>query len=159
MTQEQDNIYRLQPDKFIPDPNAPFANDLMGRKPQADALVKLATGVSGPAVIAVDAPYGVGKSTFLRMFALSPELQDAADVIEHNAWETEFSDMSFNSLASEVMESAESPADAKQLLKENANLFTKHSISIFWKMMPFLATGVTEIPRKLFQQPHMFQNR
>ena len=145
MTTEQDNGYRIQPDKFIPDSNDPFANDLMGRKAQADALVKLATSVSGPAVIAVDAPYGVGKSTFLRMFALSPELRDAADVIEHNAWETEFSDMSFNSLANMVMASAQS-TDAKQLLKENANLFTKHSISIFWKMMPFLATGIAEIP-------------
>ncbi len=145
MTTEQDNDFRLQPDTQIPDPNAPFAGDLMGRKPQADALVKLATGVSGPAVIAVDAPYGVGKSTFLSMVALSPELRDAANVIEHNAWETEFSDMPFNSLVNMVMASAQSP-DAKQLLKENANLFTKHSIAIFWKMMPFLASGVAEIP-------------
>ena len=145
MTTEQDNGYRIQPDKFTPNPKDPFANDLMGRKPQADALVKLATGVSGPAVIAVDAPYGVGKSTFLRMVALSPELRDAADVIEHNAWETEFSDMPFNSLANMVMASAQSP-DAKQLLKENANLFTKHSIAIFWKMMPFLATSIAGIP-------------
>ena len=145
MTQEQDNGYRIQPDKFIPDPNNPFANDLMGRKEQADMLVQLATSVSGPAVIAVDAPYGVGKSTFLRMAASTLKLQDAADVIEHNAWETEFSDMPFNSLANMVMAAAQSP-DAKELLKENANLFTKHSISIFWKMMPFLATGIAGIP-------------
>lgn len=117
MTQEQDNGYRIQPDKFIPDPNDPFANDLMGRKAQADALVKLATSVSGPAVIAVDAPYGVGKSTFLSMFALSPELRDAADVIEHNAWETEVGDMPPNSLSSEIIASAQSP-DAMQLLRE-----------------------------------------
>ena len=145
MTQEQDNGYRIQPDKFTPDPNDPFAGDLMGRKPQADALVKLATGVSGPAVIAVDAPYGVGKSTFLRMVALSPELRDAADVIEHNAWETEFSDMSFTSLADTVITSAQS-TDAKQLLKENANLFTNTAFPYFWKMMPFLAAGVAGIP-------------
>lgn len=117
MTQERDNGYRIQPDKFIPDSKDPFANDLMGRKPQADALVKLATSVSGPAVIAVDAPYGVGKSTFLRMFALSPELRDAADVIEHNAWETEVGDMPPNSLSSEIIASAQSP-DAVQLLRE-----------------------------------------
>ena len=119
MTQEQDNGYRIQPDKFIPDPNDPFANDLMGRKAQADALAKLATSVSGPAVIAVDAPYGVGKSTFLSMFANTLKLQDAAKVkvIEHNAWKTEFGDMPSNSLSREIIASAQSP-DAMQLLKE-----------------------------------------
>ena len=122
MTQEQDNGYRIQPDKFIPDPKDPFAGDLMGRKAQADMLVKLATSVSGPAVIAVDAPYGVGKSTFLSMFARTLKLQDAAKVkvIEHNAWESEFGDMSFNSLANKVMESAKSPDNVTQLLKEGA---------------------------------------
>ena len=135
MTQEQDNGYRIQPDKFIPDPKDPFAGDLMGRKAQADMLVKLATSVSGPAVIAVDAPYGVGKSTFLRMFALSPELRDAADVIEHNAWETEFSDMSFNSLANMVMASAQSP-DAKQPFKESALPITRATLPIIGKIAP-----------------------
>ena len=135
MTTEQDNGYRIQPDKFIPDPKDPFAGDLMGRKAQADALVKLATSVSGPAVIAVDAPYGVGKSTFLRMFALSPELRDAADVIEHNAWETEFSDMSFNSLANMVVASAQ-PPDAKQPFKESALPITRTTLPIIGKIAP-----------------------
>ncbi len=123
MTQQQDSIYRLQPDTHTPDPNDPFAGDLMGRKPQADALVKLATGVSGPAVIAVDAPYGVGKSTFLRMVAcmLDDGQDDAkAKVIEHNAWKTEFGDMPSTLLADKVMESAKSPDNLTQLLKEGA---------------------------------------
>lgn len=144
MTQEQDNGYRIQPDKFIPDPKDPFANDLMGRKAQADALVKLATSVSGPAVIAVDAPYGVGKSTFLRMFALSPELRDAADVIEHNAWETEFSDMSFNSLTNKVvMASGQSP-DAKQPFKESALPITRTTLPIIGKIASLFGVDVSE---------------
>ena len=136
MTTEQDNSYRIQPDKFTPDSKDPFANDLMGRKAQADALVKLATSVSGPAVIAVDAPYGVGKSTFLRMFALSPELRDAADVIEHNAWETEFSDMSFNSLAQKVVIASAQPPDAKQPFKESALPITRTTLPIIGKIAP-----------------------
>lgn len=143
MTQEQDNGYRIQPDKFIPDSNDPFANDLMGRKAQADALVKLATSVSGPAVIAVDAPYGVGKSTFLSMFALSPELRDAADVIEHNAWKTEFSDMSFNSLAKDVMESAQ-PSDAKQSFKESALPITRTTLPIIGKIASLFESDIAE---------------
>lgn len=143
MTQEQDNGYRIQPDKFIPDTKDPFANDLMGRKPQADALVKLATSVSGPAVIAVDAPYGVGKSTFLSMFALSPELKNAADVIVHNAWETEFSDMSFNSLAKDVMESAQ-PSDAKQSFKESALPITRTTLPIIGKIASLFESDIAE---------------
>lgn len=143
MTQEQDNGYRIQPDKFIPDPNDPFANDLMGRKAQADALVKLATSVSGPAVIAVDAPYGVGKSTFLRMFALSPELRDAAKVIEHNAWKTEFGDMPSNSLSREIITSAQSP-DAKQLLKGGAVRLGKAALPIVGRMTPLLGVYVND---------------
>ena len=146
MTTEQDNGFRLQPDKFTPDPNDPFAGDLMGRKPQADALVKLATGVSGPAVIAVDAPYGVGKSTFLRMVADTFDLQDSAKVIRHNAWETEFSDMAYTSLANEIMASAKSPDGVKQLLKDNAALFTNAAFPIFRKIGLCIVTGFTEIP-------------
>ena len=143
MTTEQDNGYRIQPDKFTPNPQDPFAGDLMGRKPQADALVKLATGVSGPAVIAVDAPYGVGKSTFLRMVALSPELRDAAVVIEHNAWKTEIGAMPSNSLSSEIIASAQSP-DAKQLLKGGAVRLGKAAIPIIGRMTPLLDVYVND---------------
>ena len=143
MTQEQDNVYRIQPDEFVLDPKDPFANDLMGRKAQADMLVKLATSVSGPAVIAVDAPYGVGKSTFLRMFALSPELRDAAKVIEHNAWKTEFGDMPSNSLSREIITSAQSP-DAKQLLKGGAVRLGKAALPIVGRMTPLLGVYVND---------------
>ena len=143
MTQEQDNGYRIQPDKFIPNPNDPFANDLMGRKSQADALVKLATSVSGPAVIAVDAPYGVGKSTFLSMFARTLKLQDAAKVIRHNAWRTEFGDMPSNSLSREIITSAQSP-DAKQLLKGGAVRLGKAALPIVGRITPLLGVYVND---------------
>ena len=143
MTTEQDNDYRLQPDTHIPDPTDPFAGDLMGRKPQADALVKLATGVSGPAVIAVDAPYGVGKSTFLRMVARTLDSQDDAKVIEHNAWKTEIGDMPSNSLSSEIIASAQSP-DAKQLLKGGAVRLGKAAIPIIGRMTPLLDVYVND---------------
>ena len=145
MTQEQDNAYRIHPDEFVLDSKDPFANDLMGRKAQADMLVKLATSVSGPAVIAVDAPYGVGKSTFLSMFASTLKLQDAAKVkvIEHNAWKTEFGDMPSNSLSREIITSAQSP-DAKQLLKGGAVRLGKAALPIVGRMTPLLGVYVND---------------
>lgn len=69
----------------------PFANDSLGRKPVVEALTSLIQQVSGPFVIAIDSPWGTGKSTFLKM--LKTVLESAGHpCLNFNAWETDFAE-------------------------------------------------------------------
>jgi len=92
---------RIQPEEIdLPDDN-PFANDLLGRQEPIEALTNVVTAIEGPCVLAVDASWGMGKTTFLRMWSKKLQL-DGFPVIEFNAWETDFSGDPLFALASEI---------------------------------------------------------
>ena len=69
--------------------------------------------VDGPCVLAVDAPWGAGKTTFLRM--LSHHLRNQEfPVIEFNAWETDFAGDPFVALSEELTAGLRAYATATQ---------------------------------------------
>ena len=75
----------MRPTEFIADPSDPFANDRLDRQPRVQALCRLIQRVSGPAVLAVCADFGDGKTAFLRM--CSAHLRNkGTTVVEFNAW-------------------------------------------------------------------------
>lgn len=83
---------RFRPPTFqIIDPENPFANDTMERRPQIEALTRLVGNIEGPCVLAVDAQWGFGKTAFLKMWAQHLR-NEGFPVVEFNAWETDFSD-------------------------------------------------------------------
>ena len=91
---------RIQPPEIqIPDDD-PFANDLLDRKKQADILTRVVQTIEGPCAIAVDAAWGAGKTTFLKMWAQQLRGQ-GFPIVEFNAWETDYSGDPFVALASE----------------------------------------------------------
>jgi predicted AAA+ superfamily ATPase len=49
-------------------PENPFLNDTLGREENAKILYQFVKEIKEPYVIAVDAPWGSGKSTFLKMW-------------------------------------------------------------------------------------------
>ena len=58
---------RMRPiDIEVPDDD-PFANDRLDRRDQAEAVAAILARIEGPFVIAIDAPWGEGKTTFLRL--------------------------------------------------------------------------------------------
>lgn len=81
----------IKPIELEINPDAPFDNDAFDRKDVVKALVTLIGRVAGPYVIAVDAPWGSGKSTFLRMLSACLRKQ-THPCLEFNAWETDFAD-------------------------------------------------------------------
>ena len=92
---------RIQPPEIpIPDDD-PFANDLLDRKKQVDILTRVVQTIEGPCAIAVDAPWGAGKTTFLKMWAQQLRRQ-GFPIVEFNAWETDYSGDPFVALASEI---------------------------------------------------------
>ena len=79
--------FRIQPkDIEIPEEN-PFKNDRLDRLKLIKSLTYLVGATEGSCVIAVDAPWGTGKTTFLKMW--SQHLRNRNfPVVEFNAWET-----------------------------------------------------------------------
>ena len=94
---------RIQPREIdVPEDN-PFKNDLLGRKEPAEVLTHLVGSIEGPCVLAVDAAWGAGKTTFLKIW--SQHLRNQGfPVVEFNAWETDHSGDPFVALSSELTE-------------------------------------------------------
>ena len=95
------NFFPIQPQPIkIPEDN-PLQYDLLDRKEAVVTLTHLVGSIKGPCVLAVDAPWGAGKTTFLKIWAqyLRNEL---FPVVEFNAWKTDFSDDPFVALCAEL---------------------------------------------------------
>ena len=95
--------FRVQPRVFDIPENDPFANDKLGRKEPAEVLTRLVRSFEGPCVIAVDAAWGNGKTTFLKMWAQHLRIV-GCPVVEFNAWETDFAADPFLALTEEMIE-------------------------------------------------------
>ena len=92
---------RIQPRELeIPAEN-PFEHDLLGRAESIKALTNVIGSIEGPCVMAVDAGWGMGKTTFLRMWARHLR-NEQFPVVEFNAWETDFAQDPFIALSSEI---------------------------------------------------------
>jgi len=76
---------RLRSADFTADEDDPFANDLLDRRPQVEYLSAVITATDSPLVVMVDAPWGSGKTAFLRMCAAHLRHQGVT-VAEFNAW-------------------------------------------------------------------------
>ena len=92
---------RIQPQEIEVPEDDPFKNDLLDRKEPVEILTHLVGSIEGPCVLAVDAAWGTGKTTFLRIWA--QHLRNGGfPVIEFNAWETDFTGDPFVALSSEL---------------------------------------------------------
>jgi hypothetical protein len=77
---------RYRPPEIDVDPSKPFEKDKLGRQPFVVATVGLIKAIREPFVIALNAPWGNGKTTTLRL--LEPALtQEGVTSLTFNAWE------------------------------------------------------------------------
>ena len=100
MKQINDKLPLRNPELKIPEED-PFEYDLLNRKKYVEILTRLIESTTGPRVISVDAEWGNGKTTFLKMWAQHLRKQKHA-VVEFNAWETDFCRNPFTALFSEL---------------------------------------------------------
>jgi hypothetical protein len=66
-----------------------FANDLIGRKKLSEFMSQLVGNTDDSFVLALDSPWGTGKTTFLRMW-LEQAKKTGSPVVYFNAWENDF---------------------------------------------------------------------
>lgn len=92
---------RIRPEEIDVPREDPFQNDMLDRKKSAEVLTQLVDGIDGPCVLTIDAPWGTGKTTFLKMW--SRHLRNKGfPVVEFNAWETDHAEDPFVAIASEL---------------------------------------------------------
>src|SRR6266536_597545 len=82
---------------------SPFEHDLLERKQNAEILTQFIARLEEPFVLAVDSPWGSGKTTFLKMWLQSLQNEEFPSLY-FNAWQNDFSDSAFVSLIGEIGE-------------------------------------------------------
>ena len=92
---------RIQPSEIEVPEDDPFKNDLLSRKEPAEVLTHLVGSLEGPCVLAVDAAWGAGKTTFLKIWSRHLR-KNGFPVVEFNAWETDHAGDPFVALSSEL---------------------------------------------------------
>ena len=92
---------RIQPQPIETLDDDPFARDLLERREAAEVLTRIVSRIEGPCVVALDAPWGYGKTTFLTMWEHWLRQHDFP-VVAFNAWETDFTGQPFLALSTEL---------------------------------------------------------
>ena len=119
----------------------PFQNDVLERKQAVEAVANLLEEVAGPFVLAIDSPWGTGKTTYINM--LRAFLGDEkCSHIYFNAWETDFSADPMIAFLAGISELANSETKSKfntsfQKVKNIASVLARKAIPVAGK----LATG------------------
>ena len=131
----------------------PFKGDLLDRKEKIEVLTRLVGNVEGPCTMAVDAAWGAGKTTFLKMWARHL-CQQGFPVVEFNAWETDFTDAPFVALSSEITEGLSDwrvrpirhkVAKAKQVAKDVARWVGPGGIRFATGFIPVVGTELGKV--------------
>lgn len=79
----------------------PYKNDALNRKETGEALTEFVLSANDSVVVCIDAPWGQGKTTFLRMWEQHLKNNDIP-TIYFNAWESDFSDDALVCLIGEI---------------------------------------------------------
>lgn len=104
---------RIQPKEIEIPSDDPFGYDLLDRRESVEVFSRLISSLEGPCVIALDAAWGAGKTTFLKMWAQYLR-NDGFPVVQFNAWETDASGDPFLSLSSEIIDGLKDWGEGKR---------------------------------------------
>lgn len=80
---------KLRPENIQVDQAEPFNNDLLNRKQIAENLSKVVQNTEGGFTLSINAPWGYGKTTFVKMWEASLQ-NEGYKTIYFNAWESDF---------------------------------------------------------------------
>ncbi len=97
---------RIQPHDIPVPEEDPFRHDLLDRKKSVEVLTHLVRSFEGPCVLVVDAAWGNGKTTFLKIWR-QYLINVGFSVVQFNAWETDFAGDPFLALCTELTDELE----------------------------------------------------
>ncbi len=123
----------------------PFKNDPLHRKEIASVLTNLVRSVDDPFVLAINAPWGEGKTTFLRMWRHNLT-KEGFPTLYFNAWENDFVEDPIIAFMGEIRSGIDllaKDAKHKTTLSKKFEKVTEGSISIAKRAAPMLAKLLT----------------
>ena len=131
---------RIQPREIEIPEDDPFKYDLLDRKEPISVLTHIIGSIDGPCVLAVDAPWGAGKTTFLKIWEQHLRIE-GFPVVSFNAWETDFSDDPFIALSDAILQGLEHYKDGS--LDAGINEFRRLTIEVVKRSAPGLIKMLT----------------
>ena len=126
---------RIQPLEIDVPEGDPFKNDLLGREDTVKVLTSIVRSIEGPCVLSVDAAWGAGKTTFLKIWAQHLRNEEFP-VVEFNAWETDFSEEPFIALSTELTEGLKEFGYADGSVKAKINDMTQKTKEVARSLVP-----------------------
>ena len=139
---------RIKPKEIEIPEGDPFANDLFGRREPIEILTHLCRNIEGPCVMAVDAPWGAGKTTFINLWYQHLYNEHFA-VVRFNAWENDFCNDPFIALLGELTPGLSSQTEKFNNLMEVA---TEIGLPIALKTLSCATGGWVNISPQLFKE-------
>ena len=79
-----------------------YEHDKLNRKAEVENLKRLLLHTKPPFVMAIDSPWGSGKTSFIKLLEASLGEEDNIKTVYHNSWEADFSDDPLIPLLSEL---------------------------------------------------------
>ena len=93
-----------------------YLNDKFDREPEVLNIVELITKLSDPCTIAIDSPWGTGKTTFLK-FLEAELLKKKVKVSYFNAWENDFDREPFLLILNHIIKEFSEKKDIEEIKK------------------------------------------
>jgi hypothetical protein len=121
------------------DPDDPFKNDALGRRDLEPPLTQFVTQASGSFVLALDASWGSGKTTFLEMWKV--KLSKAGHACLYlNAWQNDFAQDPLIAIIGELTKAIEDFAkqsgETESALKEQMEKTRQFAQSLLKRLLP-----------------------
>lgn len=121
----------------------PFNEDLLDRKESVKILAGLIKNkIREKGVIAIDAAYGNGKTTFLKILH-EYLLNENSPVVNFNAWENNFSDDPFTSLSEELFDRLGSLSEKQPNIVNIIEDLKKCQLGVSFSIYPTPMTSLT----------------
>lgn len=127
--------YKVKAAEVDVPPDDPFKNDRLDRLRTAEALSEFIGTIDGPCVVALDAEWGMGKTTFLRMWR-EDLCRNGVPVVMFNAWDNDFANEPFLALSEELREAL---GHYKGVAPEALETFTTAARDVLVNAVPALS--------------------
>ena len=101
---------RIKPNDVEVPEDDPFRYDTLDRKGAVEILARLVRSIEGPGVVGIDADWGNGKTTFLRMLRQFLTNKQVL-VVSFNAWESDYVSDPFTAIVTELTDAIEEYAN------------------------------------------------
>lgn len=141
-------IHLRPPEIEVPE-NRPFENDILEREPIGNTLTEFVSRLRGPYVLAIDAPWGSGKTTFIRMW--EQQLRAAQfKTLFFNAWQNDHTQDPFAALVAELEQSIAARFSdvlpAQDQLRETRKLAIQVAKRAVPAALRLLTAGILNLP-------------